>query len=176
VAAAERAMAAANAQIGVARAAYFPAVTLGPSLGEDSRILSSLFNAPSLLWSLGLQVTQPLFDAGRTDANVAIAGAGYQLAVANYRRAVLAAMQEVEDGLTGSAALDRALAQGRLAVASADRVLQLATDRYQGGATSFTDVLAAQQSLLGVQRQQAQLTGQRMLVSVFLVKALGGEW
>ena len=85
-------------------------------------------------------------------------------------------MQEVEDGITGSAALDRALGQGRQAVASANRVLQIATDRYEGGATAFTDVLAAQQSLLTAQRQLAQLTGQRMLVSVFLVKALGGEW
>ena len=176
VASAERAMAAANAQIGVARAAYFPSIALGPSIGEDSRVLSRLFDAPSLLWSLGVSLTQPIIDAGRVDANVAIANAGYQLAVANYRRAVLTAMQEVEDGITGSAALDRALVQARQAVASANRVLQIATDRYEGGATAFTDVLAAQQSLLTAQRQQAQLIGQRMLVSVFLVKALGGEW
>jgi multidrug efflux system outer membrane protein len=176
VASAERAMAAANAQIGVAKAAYYPGITLGPSFGADSRMLSTLFDAPSLLWSLGVSITQPLIDAGRNDANVAIAQAGYQLAVANYRRAVLGAMQEVEDGITGSSALDRALAQGRLAVASANKVLQIATDRYEGGATSFTDVLTAQQSLLNAQRQQAQLIGQRMLVSVFLVKAIGGEW
>ncbi|MFL6691465.1 MAG: efflux transporter outer membrane subunit [Ramlibacter sp.] len=176
VASAERAMAAANAQIGIAKAAYYPGITLGPSFGADSRMLSTLFDAPSLLWSLGVSITQPLIDAGRTDANVAIAQASYQLAVANYRRSVLGAMQEVEDGITGSSALDRALAQGRLAVASANKVLQIATDRYEGGATSFTDVLTAQQSLLNAQRQQAQLVGQRMLVSVFLVKALGGEW
>lgn len=176
VASAERAMAAANAQIGVARAAYFPSIALGPSIGDESRVLSRLFDAPSLLWSLGVSVTQPLLDAGRTDANVAVAQAGYQLAVANYRRAVLTAMQEVEDGITGSAALDRALLQGRRAVASAERVLQIASDRYEGGATSFSDVIIAQQSLLSAQRQLAQLTGQRMLVSVFLVKALGGEW
>ena len=176
VASAERAMAAANAQVGIAKTAYYPGITLGPSVGVDSRKLATLFDAPSLLWSLGVSLTQPLIDAGRVDANVAIARAGYQVAVANYRRAVLAAMQEVEDGVTGSAALDRALAQGRQAVASAQKVFQIATDRYEGGATSFTDVLTAQQSLLNVQRQQAQLTGQRMLVSVFLVKALGGEW
>jgi len=139
-------------------------------------MLSRLFDAPSLLWSLGVSVTQPLFDAGRTDANVAVAQAGYQLAVANYRRAVLTAMQEVEDGITGGAALDRALVQARRAVASADKVLQIASDRYEGGATSFSDVIIAQQSLLSAQRQLAQLTGQRMLVAVFLVKALGGEW
>jgi multidrug efflux system outer membrane protein len=176
VASAERAMAAANAQIGVARAAYYPSITLNPTVGVDSRNLSSLFDASSLLWSLGVSIAQPLIDAGRTDANVAIAQAGYQLAVANYRRVVLTAMQEVQDGINGSAALDRALAQARLAEQSAQRVLQLANDRYQGGAASYLEVITAQQSLLNAQRQAAQLLGQRLLVSVFLVKALGGEW
>jgi NodT family efflux transporter outer membrane factor (OMF) lipoprotein len=176
VASAERAMAAANAQIGVARAAYFPSVLLGPSIGGDSRVLSSLFDAPSLMWSLGVSVLQPVFDAGRTDANVRIARGGYQVAVANYKRSVLTAMQEVEDGITGSAALDRAVTQGQRAVVSAQKVLQIAEDRYEGGATSFSDVIIAQQSLLTAQRQLAQLTGQRMLVAVFLVKALGGDW
>jgi len=176
VASAERAMAAANAQIGVARAAYFPSITLGPSIGEESRTVAALFSAPSLVWSLGVSVLQPLFDAGRIDANVRIAQAGYQLASANYKRTVLTAMQEVEDGITGSAALDRAISQARQAVASAQKVLQIADDRYQGGATSFSDVITAQQSLLNAQRQLAQLTGQRMLAAVFLVKALGGDW
>ncbi len=176
VAGAERAMAAANAQIGVARAAYYPSITLGPSLGADSRVLSTLFDAPSLLWSLGVSIAQPLFDAGRTDANVAIAQAGYQITTANYRRVVLTAMQEVQDGIAGSAALDRALVQARLAEQSAQRVLQLATDRYEGGATTYLDVITAQQSLLASQRQVAQLLGQRLLVAVLLVKALGGDW
>jgi outer membrane protein, multidrug efflux system len=176
VASAERAMAASNAQIGVARAAYFPNITLGPSLGVESRDLSSLFSASSLLWSLGVSVAQPLFDAGRTDANVRIAQAGYQLTVANYKRVVLTAMQEVEDGITGSAALDRALVQARLAEQSAHRVLQLANDRYEGGATTYLEVITAQQSLLNAQRQVAQLLGQRLLVAVLLVKALGGDW
>jgi multidrug efflux system outer membrane protein len=169
-------MAAANAQIGVARAAYYPSITLNPTVGLDTRNLASLFDASSLLWSLGVSIAQPLIDAGRTDANVAIAQAGYQLAVANYRRVVLTAMQEVQDGINGSAALDRALAQARLAEQSAQRVLQLANDRYEGGAAGYLEVITAQQSLLNAQRQVAQLLGQRMLVSVFLVKALGGEW
>ncbi len=176
VASAERAMAAANAQIGVARAAYYPSVMLSTGGGVDSRLLSTVFDGPSLLWALGLAVTQPIFDAGRTDANVAIAQAGYQLAVANYRRTVLTAMQEVQDGLQASVALDRAVAQARQAEQSAERVLQLANDRYEGGATSYLDVITAQQALLNGQRQVAQLLGQRMLVSVFLVKAVGGEW
>jgi NodT family efflux transporter outer membrane factor (OMF) lipoprotein len=176
VASAERAMAAANAQIGVARAAYYPSVILGPSYGVDSRNLGTLFNAPSFLWSLGVALTQPLFDAGRADANVQIARSGWDAAVGNYRRVVLTAMQEVEDGISGSAALDRALSQAQQASASAERVLLLANDRYQGGVATYLDVISAQQSLLNSQRQAAQLQGQRLLVAVFLVKALGGEW
>lgn len=176
VASAERAVAAANAQIGVARAAYYPSFTLNPTVGVDSNSISKLFEASSLLWSLGVSLAQPLFDAGRTDANVAFARSGYEAAVGNYRRVVLTAMQEVEDGITGSAALDRALAQARLAIDSAGRVLQLANDRYEGGVATYLDVISAQQSLLNAQRQAAQLLGQRLLVSVFLVKALGGDW
>jgi len=176
VASAERAMAAANAQIGVARAGYFPSITLGPAYGFESRDLARLFDAPSLAWSLGAAITQPLFDAGRTAAGVASARAGYEAAAATYRRVVLTAMQEVQDGISGSAALDRALGQARLAVGSAERVLQLATDRYEGGAAAYLDVITAQQSLLTTQRQEAQLLGQRLLVAVFLVKALGGDW
>jgi outer membrane protein TolC len=135
-----------------------------------------VFSAPSLLWSLGVSATQTVFDAGRTDANVAIAQAGYQLAVANYRRTVLTAFQEVQDGITGTVALDRAYAQAQLAEQSAQKVLQLANDRYEGGAASYLEVITAQQSLLTAQRQVAQLLGQRLLVTVFLVKALGGDW
>ena len=176
VAAAERAMAAANAQIGVARAAYYPSITIGPSLGVESRVLGSLFEAPSLLWSLGAQVAQPLFSAGRLDANVEFARANYDATVASYRRVVLTAMQEVEDGITGLAALERADAQARTAVETARRVLELARARYEGGATTYLDVISAQQSLLAAERLAAQLSGQRLLTSVFLIKALGGGW
>lgn len=176
IASSERAMAAANAQIGVARSAYFPSIMLGGTIGGDTRSFPTLFDAPSLLWSLGVSVLQPVFDAGRTTANVAVAEAGYQVATQNYRRTVLTAMQEVQDGISGSAALDRAVAQARLAEQSAERVLQLAVDRYQGGASTSLDVITAQQALLNAQRQLAQLVGQRMLVAVFLVKALGGDW
>ena len=176
VAAAERAMAAANAQIGVASAAFYPSVLLGPSVGYESRDLSTLFNAPSLLWSIGVSATQSIFDGGRVRANVDFAKAGYDVTLANYRRTVLTAMQEVEDGITGLAALDRASAQAQAAVASARRVLDMATSRYEGGASTYFDVITAQQSLLTSERQAAQLLGQRQLSSVFLVKALGGDW
>ncbi len=176
VASAERAMAAANAQIGVARAAYYPSIALSPTVGYDSRAISTLFNAPSLLWSLGVSLAQPIFDGGRIDANVQFARSGYEAALANYRRVVLTAMQEVEDGITSTQALDRALARAQQASASAEKVLKLATDRYEGGVTTYLEVITAQQALLTSQRQAAQLLGQRMVVSVFLVKALGGDW
>jgi NodT family efflux transporter outer membrane factor (OMF) lipoprotein len=176
IAAAERAMAAANAQIGVATAAFYPSVILNPSLGVDSREIATLFDAPSLLWSIGVSATQSLFDAGRTRANVDFARAGYDATVGNYRRVVLGAMQEVQDGITGLAALDRATAQSRTAVADARKVLDMAADRYGGGATTYLDVITAQQAVLNTERQAAQLTGQRLLVSVLLVKALGGDW
>jgi len=176
VASAERAMAAANAQIGVARSAFYPSVLLTPAIGVDSRTLGALFDAPSLLWSLGVSATQVLFDGGRLNANVDFARAGYDGTVANYRRVVLTAMQEVEDGITGGAALERAHTQALMAVASAQRVLELATARYEGGATTYLDVITAQQALLVTERQAAQLLGQRLLTSVFLIKALGGDW
>ncbi len=176
VAAAERAMAVANSQIGVANAAFYPSIILGPNLGVDSRSLSTLFDAPSLLWSLGVSTTQLIFDGGRRDATMDFAKAGYEVTVANYRRTVLTAMQEVEDGITGLSALDRAFEQAQRATVSAGRVLQLANDRYEGGVATYLDVITAQQSQLNSERQAAQLLGQRMLTSVFLVKALGGGW
>ncbi len=178
VASAERAMAAANAQIGVATAAFYPSVILGPAagIGVESRTLAALFDAPSLVWAIGVSATQAWFDAGRTRAGVDFARAGYELAVATWRRTVLTAMQEVEDGITGVAALDRATAQARVAAASARRVLDMATARYEGGASTWLDVIAAQQSLLGAELQASQLAGQRQLAATFLVKALGGGW
>lgn len=176
VASAERAMAAANAQIGVATAAFYPSIVLGASYGSETRILDSLFNAPSVIWSVGATVAQSLFDGGRIRAGVDFASAGYEATVANYRRVVLTAMQEVEDGITGLAALERAHAQAQLAITGASRVLELANARYEGGVATSLDVIIAQQSLLNSERLAAQLAGQRLLTSVFLVKALGGDW
>jgi NodT family efflux transporter outer membrane factor (OMF) lipoprotein len=176
VASAERAMAAANAQIGVATAAFYPSVMLAPGIGEESRILSTLFDAPSLVWSIGVSATQTLFDAGRTRANVDFARAGYDASVASYRRTVLTAMQEVQDGITGVASLDRATTQAQRAVDSAQRVLDMADARYEGGIATYLDVITAQQALLSAQLQAAQLAGQRQLVATALAKALGGGW
>ena len=177
VASAERAMAAANAQIGVANAAFYPSITLGAALGCESRTLATLFDAPSLIWSLGVSLhaaavrRRPHHAPTSTSRRPATTST-----VANYRRVVLTAMQEVEDGITGLAALERALDQARVAVASARRVLELATARYEGGVATYLDVITAQQALLNSERLAAQLVGQRLLTSVFLVKALGGDW
>lgn len=176
VAAAERAMAAANAQVGLANAAFYPSITLGAVYGVESRVMDRLFEAPSVIWSLGASLVQPLFDGGRLRANLASAGAGYDATVASYRRVVLTAMQEVEDGIIGMAALERAHMQALAASGSARRVLDLATTRYEGGVATYLDVVTAQQGLLNSERIAAQLQGQRLLTAVFLVKALGGDW
>jgi outer membrane protein TolC len=139
-------------------------------------MIESLFDAPSLLWSLGVSATQPLFDGGRLRANVNFAQGGYEATVANYRRVVLTAMQEVEDGISGLSALDNASRQALSAVAASRRVLDMSTRRYEGGASTYLDVITAQQAVLNTERQAAQVLGQRLVTSVFLVKALGGDW
>ena len=169
-------MAVANAQIGVATAAFYPSITLGSLYGVESVALSSLFNAPSLLWSVGVSMLQPLYDAGRIQANVDFARGGYEVTLANYRRVVLTAMQEAEDGITGLAALDSATAQAQVAIDSTKRVLDLANARYEGGVATYLDVITAQQGLLNNERLAAQLQGQQLLTTVFLIKALGGDW
>ena len=176
VASAERAMAVANAQIGVAKAAFYPSITLSPSIGVDSRNLASLLQMPSLVWSLGTSVATVLLDGGRLQANADAARAGHQLAAANYRRVVLTAMQEVQDGISGLAALTRATQQADAARASARRVLALANGRYEGGIGTNLEVIVAQQALLATERQATQLQGQSLLTGVFLIKALGGDW
>jgi multidrug efflux system outer membrane protein len=179
VAAAERAMAAANARIGVAKAAYFPTIQLlpvVPNLGWESSAVATLFNAPSQLWSVGLSATQTVFDAGRTRANVHIAEEDYRAAVAGYRQTVLGAMEEVENGITGLTSLERAAAQANASVESAQRAFDIASERYKGGVAIYLDVLTAQQTLLGNQRQAVQIHGQQFLTAVYLIKALGGGW
>jgi multidrug efflux system outer membrane protein len=181
VASAERAMAAANARIGVARAAYFPTIDLAPglgvpSIGWESNALASLFTAPSRLWSLGLSASQTLFDAGKTRANVRFADADYTAAVASYRQTVLTAMEEVENGITGLGSLERAEIQANASVRSAQRAFDIASERYRGGVDTYLDVITAEQTLLTNQRQAVQIQGQQFTTTVFLVKALGGGW
>jgi NodT family efflux transporter outer membrane factor (OMF) lipoprotein len=176
VASAERAMAAANARIGVARAAYFPAIELAPNFGTESSALSNLLSAPSRWWSLGASATATLFNAGATGANVRIAAADYTAAVALYRQTVLGAMEEVENGVIGLDALSQAERRSAASEQSAQRALDIANDRYAGGVDTFLDVFTAQQTVLADRRQTVQIRGQRMLTAVYLVKALGGGW
>src|ERR1700691_5779945 len=181
VASAERSMAAANARIGVARAAYYPSIILGSSFGEpnagwQSNALASLFDAPSRLWSVGLSATQTLFDAGKTRANVRIANEDYVAAVATYRQTVLTAMEEVENGITGLASLDRAGTQADASVQSAQDAFDIGTVRYKGGVDTYLEMITAQQVLLSNQRQAVQVHGQQFATAVYLVKALGGGW
>lgn len=181
VASAERSMAAANARIGVARAAYYPSIELGsnfgtPIVGWQSNALATLFAAPSQLWSIGLSVTQTLFDAGKIRANVRFAAADYSATVATYRQTVLTAMEEVENGITGLASLDRAVSQADASVSSAQEAFDIATARYKGGVDTYLEMITAQQVLLSNQRQAVQVRGQQFATAVYLVKALGGGW
>jgi len=176
IAAAERRVAEANAQIGVARAAYFPTVTLSGAVGYQSTSLGNLFSGPSLVWSVGATMAQTLFDAGKRKAVTEQARAIYQGTVANYRQTVLTAFQEVEDNLSTLRILSEELQQQNTAVESSQRYLTLANDRYKSGLDSYLNVITAQTTLLSNQRTAMNLRMQQMTASVQLIKALGGGW
>jgi NodT family efflux transporter outer membrane factor (OMF) lipoprotein len=176
VASAERAMAAANAQIGVAKAAFFPSLTLNPGIGWQSTEFANLLSAPSLLWTLGTLATQAVFDGGRRQANVDFASAEYRAVEANYRQTVLTAFQQVQDGVAGLSVLDAAARESHAAVVDAQRLLSLANDRYSGGLTAYLSVITAQQGRLASERQDVQIRAQQWVLSVALIKALGGGW
>jgi NodT family efflux transporter outer membrane factor (OMF) lipoprotein len=176
IATAERLMAYQNAEVGIARAAFYPHITLSGSGGWQSRDLAPLLNAPSLFWSLGADALQPIFEGGRNRANLAAARAAYDQSVANYRQTVLTAFQQVEDGISNLSTLSQALSTQGAAVEDARRALTIANNRYIGGVTSYLDVITAQTVLLTSERLETQLLGQQMVSSVYLVKALGGGW
>jgi NodT family efflux transporter outer membrane factor (OMF) lipoprotein len=173
---AERQMAFQNAQVGIARTAFYPHITLSGAGGLQSTDITSLFNAPSLIWSLGADALEPIFQGGRNRANLAAARAAYDQSVANYRQSVLLAFQQVEDGISNLSTLSQALSTQGAAVEDARRALEIANNRYVGGVTTYLDVITAQTTLLTSQRLETQLLGQQMVSSVFLVKALGGGW
>jgi NodT family efflux transporter outer membrane factor (OMF) lipoprotein len=176
IAAAERRVAAANAQIGVARSAYFPNVTLSASGGYQSSSTVNLFSGPALVWSLGAAATQTIFDAGYKFAVTEQAKAQYQGLVANYRQTVLSAFQNVEDNLAALRLLSREIQQEDAAVASAQRYLNLASDRYKLGIDSYLNVITAQTTLLANQRTAVTLRLSQMTATVQLIKAVGGGW
>jgi outer membrane protein, multidrug efflux system len=176
IAEAERQMAVANAQIGVARAAYFPSLNLFGQGGWQAADVTKLVNAGSLVWALGANVTQDIFSGGTLRAHVQFARAGYEANVANYRQTVLMAFQEVQDEITGLSVLIEAQRSQQQAVDAARRTLDISTSRYSGGLVSYLDVVTAQQNLLTDEQELAVIEGQRLVSSVLLVKALGGGW
>ena len=176
IAAAERRVAEANAKIGVARAAYFPTITLGGSAGYESISLANLISGPSLLWSVGATMAETLFDAEKRQGVTDQAWASYQGSVATYRQTVLTAFQQVEDNLSAMRILARELQQQDEAVKASERFLALARDRYKLGIDSYLNVITAQAVLLNNRRTAATLRLNRTNATVLLIKALGGGW
>ena len=176
VAAAERQMAAANARIGIAQTAFFPAIRLTGSAGYQSGEIASLFDWSSRSWALGPAISLPIFDGGRNSANLARARAAHEEAVANYRQQLLVAFGEVEDSLLGLRLLsDQAGVQER-AVQAARRAAELSDKRYRAGRVSYLEVVDTQRTALQAERAAVQILGQRLQTSVLLIKALGGGW
>ncbi|HVP63799.1 MAG TPA: efflux transporter outer membrane subunit [candidate division Zixibacteria bacterium] len=176
VATAERMMAYQNSQVGIARTAFYPHITLAGQGGLQSSSAGDLFTAPSLFWAIGADALQPIFQGGRNRANLAAARSAYDAAVANYRQTVLTSFQQVEDGISSLNALAQAATTQAAAVEEARKQLDFANNRYVGGVTTYLDVITAQSTLLSNERLAAQLLGQQMVTSVYLVKALGGGW
>ncbi len=172
----ERQVAAQNAYIGVAESGLYPSVNILGGGGAQSAAISKIFDVPSLVWSLGAGATQTVFSGGRVHAQIDYQKSAYGISVANYRQAVLTAFQQVEDGMSGLEVLSDAAKTQQEAVNDAQNALRIANDRYVGGITTYLDVITAQETLLSNQRLATQILGQRLVTSVYLVKALGGGW
>ena len=176
IATAERAVAAANAQIGVARAAYYPSLNLSGSIGRSGSNLGNLFSVSGLLWSLGATLGQTLFNAGATAAQVDSAQAAHAARTANYRQTVLVAFQAVEDVLATSASLSAQLPLLQQSLDSAEKVEQQMLNRYQAGQVPYTDVVTAQATALAARRSLIQLQLNQQLAAAQLIQELGGGW
>ena len=176
IAASERNMAAANAQIGIATAAYYPNLTLSAQGGFESSALQNLFTWPSRFWSVGPSVSETIFDAGLRRATVNQFVAVYNADVASYRQTVLTAFQQVEDSMAAVRILSKQIQQQEQAVQSAQQFLKLSQARYETGVDTYLNVLIAQTTLLTDQQQLASLHTQEMTASVQLIEALGGGW
>ena len=176
VAAAERRVAAANAQIGVAKAAYFPSLTLSASYGSRSADASQWFTVPSRFWSIGPALAQSIFDAGLRRAQTEQAIAAYDATVAEYRQAVLAGFQEVEDNLAALRILGEEAGVQEAAVRAARESVLLTTNQYKAGIVSYTNVVTVQTTQLNNERIAMGILGRQLVAAVTLVKALGGGW
>lgn len=174
--AAERRVAAANAAIGVAEAAFYPSVGIDASFGYGGARLGGLLDTDAQVWSLGPRVDLPLFDAGQRAARRDAAVAAHRAASADYRQAVLDAIREVENALHGAAALARQQQAQDAAAAAARRTLELSRNRFTTGLTDFLDVVDAERTRLEAERRACAVRAERLAVSVALAKALGGSW
>ncbi len=176
IAAAERSVAQANAQIGLAQVAYYPTVALAANGGLQSSSIANWFTWPSRFWSVGPSMAQTLLDFGRRHAQVQQSMAAYDATVSSYRQTVLSAFQEVEDNLAALRLLAQEAVQQDAAVKGAEDALQLETDRYKAGTVSYLDVITSQTIALTNERAAVQVLGRRMTAAVQLIRALGGGW
>jgi NodT family efflux transporter outer membrane factor (OMF) lipoprotein len=176
VASMERAVAAANEQIGVAKAAFFPVLTLGGSGGFAATNLAQWFTLPSRFWAVGPQLAATLFDGGRRHAQVELSEAAYDESVANYRQTVLTAFQQVEDQLSSLRILEQEAAAEAEAVKAAQEALDIVTLQYTTGTTDYLQVIVSQAAALQTQRQELDILTRRLTASVLLIEALGGGW
>lgn len=176
IATAERSMAAANATIGVATAAFYPTIQLNGLVGFESVDAGTLFTGPSRFWSLGPSLTVPIFEGVALRANLRLAKAAYEETVANYRQTVLAAFGEVEDNLSAENLLASEYEEQSSALQAAKWQLDLADYRYREGLVTYLEVATAQNTALNLERTTLQLRGQQLVASVALIKALGGGW
>ena len=169
-------MARANTEIGIAKAAFYPTVTLSGGTGFQSTSAATWFTWPSRFWSVGPALAQTLFDAGARRAVQQQAQASYDQTVALYRQTVLAAFQQVEDNLAALSILEREVQQQDAAIRSSQENLSLAMDRYKAGIDIYLNILTAQTTLLNNQRTALNLRMEQMVDSVKLIEALGGGW
>ena len=176
IAAAERRVAAANGQIGIAQSAYYPSFALSGSAGLGAAAVGDLFKASSLVWSLGASLAQTIFNGGLTGAQVEQARASYEAAAARYRQTVLTAFKDVEDHLLASRVLQQQLTLREQASQAATLVEQQVLNRYGAGQVSYTEVITAQATALNARRALAQLQSDRQTAAVALIQALGGGW
>ena len=176
IASAERQVAAANAQIGVERSAYFPSFVLGASIGNGGARIGDLFSVSTAVWSIGVTATQTIFDAGAISARVAGAEAARDAAIARYRQTVLTAFQGVEDQLANARAQAEQAAFLKTASDAADLTEQQILNRYREGQLSYTDVVTAQASALSARRALVQVAVSRQVSAITLIQALGGGW
>ena len=176
IAAAERRVAVANEQIGIAKSAYYPSLSLSASAGSGASRLADLFKASSSVWSLGISAAQVLFNAGATGARVEGAQASHEQAVARYRQAVLAAFQDVEDQLSATRVLRVQQDLRRQASDAADQVEQQVFNRYRSGQVGYTEVITAQATALSARRALVQALADRQTTAVALIQSLGGGW